>query len=180
MVIVMKRDKGQTLRFVTLEVADFTRQPDGWKMRAKPDKIWWRRKLGDLCWKVLMKLNALDLFMFQEKVYDYGDKEAAAVGRHFEDQLFRIFDNFEVPDLNDFCLVLGGQQFFDITGYMAKTHGQMITIPSPEFRWSRKGGYEARFTNFPIHVVPWLDGACLIPKVIVERLPKRDDGNPIW
>jgi len=168
---------GRTLRLAVFNQTDVMFKPEGYIMRKRPKK---NRTFGykvrdwitDKMWSQLHKWKKLEPYFFHEKVYSYGEEQAQEISKLLDGEIWRLFDERNMNEPEDYCIVVGGQEFYDIAKGYAHNGGQVLTLPSAEFRYAHAGGYKGRALCFPIHVVPWLTGAAIIPKAIVERLPK--------
>ena len=155
------------LSFVRLQTAELFRQPVGYKVR-KDCRSWWKNKLSALCWKILIRIGALDQFGYMEKSYHYGEPERKKVSELILKSIDNIWERNE--DQEDYCIVIGAKEFQEVMGEYAHDHGYMNVIAGP-FGFQR-GGYRSEIHNLPVHVVAGVSGVALIPKVLVEKEAK--------
>lgn len=157
------------LRFAQLETTEVWNRPEGWKIKSTPSPVWWRRKLADLCWKVLFKLDALEQFSYSVKSYTYGKKEQDKLTKHVLENINEVIMSVESQYelINNYCIVIGEEDYMELMGTY-ESFRYNINVPSGEFFVGR-GGYRTVFCGVPIHVVPYASGIAAIPKVIVEK-----------
>lgn len=135
-----------------------------WKFGRRA-KHWLARKM----WSWLKRSGFLLPYQTDNKIYEYGEPEMIKCGEAFSNQIGNMLYEVVVKGakIEDYCLVLGGVQFHEISRYIGPDM-QILTFPAQEVRFNHRG-YRSSWRGIPIHVVPWMDGAVILPKVMVER-----------
>lgn len=153
------------LRFVQIDRSEIVRQPDGWRMRAR--LTGWRGRLARLLWRALGRLRALELFQYTETVYSYTKVEQDQLTELFFQQIGEIADRGGNP--RDYCLVIGGEDFSRIVKDYHDLSARGLVVPLGSIWHQTAGGYRTDYAGLPVHVVGWLKGVAVLPKVIVEK-----------
>lgn len=153
------------LRFMQIDRSEIVRQPDGWRMRAR--LTGWRGRLARLLWRALGRLRALEPFMYSETVYTYAKPQQDELTELFYQQIGEIADRGGNP--HDYCLVIGGEEFSRIVKGYHDLSAKGLVVPLGDIWYQRADGYRTDYSGLPVHVVGWLRGVAVIPKVIVEK-----------
>lgn len=138
--------------------------PEGYKI-LKPKKFTW---LARALWWGLKKLKALQPYMTEVIIYEYGPVEREKVSQALlaqMDYMAHSIMNYRNLE-SDFCIIMGGETFFELTEIMMLEN---ITLPLNHFYHQDERGYRAEFKGMKVHVVPHVQGMAIIPKVLVER-----------
>lgn len=140
------------------------RRPEGYRIKHTTG-IWWRDKLGSLLWKLLHKIGALEQYWFNEKIYHYGAEQQGKIADLIEEQILQVIDRH--GRVEDHCIVLGGKDFADIM--RSYEPFGLITVGAGRMSFGFASGYRCELRGLPVHVVPYLRGVAVLPKVIVEK-----------
>lgn len=152
-----------TLHFAQIDEEIDLRRPEGWRMRVT--LTGWRRVVADAAMRLLNWLGAVESFWYEARVYRYGPAEQEAVSA----MLFKQIDaamsrrrGYWEP--GEWVIVIGGKEFAEIAqGYVGHN---VESFPMAQFE--RGGPYRQSFAGLPVHVVPHLSGAAVLPKAIIE------------
>jgi hypothetical protein len=149
---------GQSLHFVRLDNEIVYRETP-YMLRKEPKRFAW---LARLCWKLLHRLNALE--MYSEKVVRWTyTKEAqetlTKMVMKMGDFLWEAAD-----DPERYVVVCGAEDFHEALRSPEMRHEMVFSIgPFGSDRPYR------RMFNMDVHVVPYLSGIAVIPRVVVEK-----------
>ena len=152
------------LRFMQIDRSEIVRQPDGWRMWAR--LTGWRGRLARLLWQALERLGALEPFVYKETICTYAKPQQDELTELFYQQIDEITDRG--GDLRDYCFIIGGEDFSHIVRDYYDLSARGLVVPLGNICHQTAGGYRANYAGLPVHVVGWLKGVAIIPKVIVE------------
>ena len=168
--------KKREVRFAQLECHEHIFRPSGYKFFTTEKHGRIGRFLGRLARAFLKKYRFLEPYYFKETIYSYGESERFGAQEHFTDQLWLMWHGVveKGGSPSDFCFLLGGKQFHDLVRGWTSHDAGVLEIWSDSLKMNGPG-YSGRYFGLPIYVVPSMDGAIIVPKVVVERQARPDE-----
>lgn len=148
---------GQTLRFMRREQT-ITYKPTPYKLRKEIKRFGW---LADVCWRLLHKLNALEMHSEKVTTWSYTEadqKKLTAMIMTMRDELHRFFED---PD--EWVVVVGAHDFQE-TMRSPTILDHVVFSAGP----IHSDNPYLRFMGIDVHVVPWLQGMAVLPRVVIE------------
>lgn len=156
--------ENQRLYIVNTDATSVLRQPDGYCLRSSTN-IWWRDKLASWCWDLMHKLRALEPYSFSETIYTYTPSQQKEITDRLMEGIDLVFRRGE--DIENYCIVLGDDDFSEMM--QSPPMSRMMTFATTNIRYQNSHGHRLEYYGLPVHVIPNISGAALIPKVIVEK-----------
>ena len=148
------------VRFAELRTKLRKFKPPGYKL-LKPKRLHW---LARVLWWGLHKINALEPYLETVEIHTYGEPKQSKLDHAILAHLDHIMCRGHDP--KDYAIIIGAEQFAELTGILFRENH---TVPSGRFCFQCPDGYRAEFVGLPVHVVPYMDGIALVPKVLIEK-----------
>lgn len=129
----------------------------------------WRGWIASKLWSVLHRMGATGIASEKIETLTYGEIEQKRVTDTIFYGIEEVMSHSEwggSPD--DFCIVMGGADFAELL-HTAPFDMVQMTVPAADAFRANEGGYRAKLSGYPIHIVPWLKGHAILPRVVVEK-----------
>lgn len=155
-----------SLNFMRLDsIIAYSETP--YKLRKEPKRFAW---LARLAWKLLHKLNALDIYSEKVTTWHYSKARATELA----DRIMEMRDDLEryYEDPDRYAVVMGQNDFMELM-HAPFMREEMVYIARINHCSSP---YRGIVRGLPVHVVPWLAGMAVLPKVVIETKTKDDLG----
>lgn len=138
-------------------------QPEGYRVHTKTNG--WRGWVSKHLWTLLHRLKALEPYYAAVETVTIEPKHHGKIVELVHEGILDVLESGR--RLQDFALVIGAKEFRDIVGDIGSPN-RALTFPlDTEFR--RANPYPHRFRDIPVHVLPYVSGAALIEKKIIEE-----------
>ncbi|KQZ49761.1 hypothetical protein ASD54_12555 [Rhizobium sp. Root149] len=146
-----------TLRFMRREQHTVYKETP-YKLRKDIRRFGW---LADLCWRLLHKLNALEMYSEKVTTWRYSEVQQRKLTEMVMTMREELFEYFEDPD--NWVVVVGAYDFQEVMqSPMLMSHTVFEAGPI-----ASKPHY-FRLVGVDVHVVPWLRGMAVLPRVVIE------------
>ena len=153
----------RTVRFAELKTALYDYRPTGFRL-LKPKRLRW---LAHSLWWILQKIDALEPYLQTIEIHTYGEPEQRKLDQAISCHINHIMECGHDPQ--NYPIIIGAEQFDELTGILFRENHM---VPSGRFRFQNPDGYKAEFYGLPVHVIPYMDGTALVPKVVIEKSTK--------
>jgi len=130
----------------------------------KPKRWIW---LARLAWWVLKKLRALEPWCETVTTYTYQRQNHDDINqalRELRQDITRAAARSE-----DFAVIVGEHTFNSIV-HRNKASLRHFVLQGGALHYPTTGGYRGSVLGFPIHIVPYVEGMAVVPKVVIEKV----------
>ncbi len=132
-----------------------------YKMATKPRHFAF---LARLCWKLLHRLGALETFQERIETFTYTEAHQKSI-TELMGAAYEVSGYHDVP-FEDLAYIMGADDFGAVAKRADIAEWGMFTVHGGEFHY--RTDYRTDFYGVPVHVVPWLKGIAIVPKVLIE------------
>lgn len=154
-----------SLRFVREHMTVAYRETP-YKIRKEIKRFGW---LANLAWKLLHKLNALDIYSEKVTTWRYDEAKAKTLASKILEMREELARYYEEP--GDWIVVMGGRDFMEL---MHSPHmNEVISFQVPINHRSPT----REVAGMTVHVVPYHAGMAVLPKSIIEDVRMRSHGG---
>lgn len=151
----------QRVQFARLDRDIFLRETP-YMLRKEPKRHAW---LSRLCWKILHRLNALEMYSETVETFNYTKEDQKTLTKmvmSIGDFLWEAAD-----DPERYVVICGAMEFQEAIRSPELHHALAFQIGP--FGTNRP--YRRMF-NMDVHVVPYLSGIAVVPRVVIEKQAK--------
>lgn len=117
-----------------------------------------------LCWWFLNKRKALKPRRVCYSVLKFTPAEAKRIDEALKEHIYRMREHLDLEP-EKWAIILGGAEFRELTD-ITLSHPFMFALGDIRDVRNR---YRHSFMGLPVHVVPGMTGAAVIPRIAVER-----------
>lgn len=154
----MSIQPGESIHFMTPRLSiRYVETP--YKLRKEPKRFAW---LARLCWKMLHKLNALEMFSEKVERWTYTQAAQEALTKKVMTMSEALWEASENPE--KFVVICGALDFAEAAHTPEFRDALMFSIGP----FGSEKPYRRMF-NMDVHVVPYLKGVAVVPRVVIEK-----------
>ena len=124
-----------------------------------------RRWLCNLMWKYLTKWGALKPHFEKVEKFHYSEQRKETITQHVMFAARELMRNH--LSTKDYVVVMGEADLNNLVNEW-RVQGRNVLLSTGPYYW-QDGNIRMTLNNMPVHVVPFMKGCVLIPKMVVQK-----------
>jgi len=160
------------MRFAVLEKTFVAVRPEGYKMTSNEWLLAaprWKQWVARKIWNWMIRSKFLTPFHYTVPEYRFEKPEQQQLHDAVIDQIGRMLEaGYQAKDLT---IVVGAEFFHELTDAVLQSGLDLVMNEVTIIH--TLDGARMKIRNVPVYVLPFHDGACVMPKFLVTKSPSR-------